>query len=181
MKKIYFLATFIIISIISTSTVAACSCIQPGTPTEEANKGQIIFSGTVESITEVDDLNLQVNVKPIMSWTSDLLSLSTPIATTNNSAACGYNFEEGKDYLIYAYEHEGNLSTNICTRTQLLDTAALDIPELNQLNYKRYDYTVQNNDNTEQTTDRDSNALLIVLIALFSLGLLSYILVKRTK
>ncbi|MCA9381129.1 hypothetical protein KC678_02600 [Candidatus Dojkabacteria bacterium] len=181
MKKIYFLATFIIISIISTSTVAACSCIQPGTPIEEANKGQIIFSGTVESITEVDDLNLQVTVKPIMSWTSDLLSMTTPVSTANNSAACGYNFEEGKDYLIYAYEHEGNLSTNLCTRTQLLDKAAMDIPELDQLSYKKFDYTVHNNDNAEQTTDSNSNALLIVLIALFSLGLLSYIFIKKTK
>ncbi len=41
---------------------------------------------------------------------------------------CGYGFEVGSAYLVYAYTNEdGNLETNICTRTSLADDAGVDL------------------------------------------------------
>jgi hypothetical protein len=56
--------------------------------------------------------------------------------TANDSAACGYNFEKGKSYLVYAHSQkrgeEKVLGTNICTRTALLSDAKEDLKELGE-------------------------------------------------
>jgi hypothetical protein len=64
------------------------------------------------------------------SWKGDVEDPMI-IWTATNSAACGYNFEEDVSYLVYAYGVEGyGLSTNICSRTQLLDDADSDLAAL---------------------------------------------------
>jgi hypothetical protein len=46
-----------------------------------------------------------------------------PLTTANDGAACGFTFEFGKSYLVYAYlggletDEKRLLETNICTRT----------------------------------------------------------------
>jgi hypothetical protein len=52
------------------------------------------------------------------------------VSTANNSAACGYGFEEGKSYLVYASETDAVLSTSLCSRTQPLASATEDLNKL---------------------------------------------------
>lgn len=49
------------------------------------------------------------------------------IATGSGASDCGYPFEVGMDYLVYAYKNaEGRLETGICSRTRPLVHAAED-------------------------------------------------------
>ena len=53
------------------------------------------------------------------------------VYTPAQSSACGYQFEEGQDYLVYAYSRgEDRLTTDTCTRTRKLADAQEDAKEL---------------------------------------------------
>jgi len=39
------------------------------------------------------------------------------ITTYKDGAMCGYYFEVGKEYIVYAYGTKDDLSTNNCSRT----------------------------------------------------------------
>ena len=50
------------------------------------------------------------------------------IVTGTGGGDCGYEFQIGVDYVVYAYKNaEGRLETNICSRTRTLAKAAEDI------------------------------------------------------
>ncbi|HEX6126535.1 MAG TPA: hypothetical protein VFZ23_14270 [Pyrinomonadaceae bacterium] len=46
---------------------------------------------------------------------------------------CGFPFEKGEEYIVYAYEHEGQLTTSVCTRTALISSGVGDLSELQQV------------------------------------------------
>jgi hypothetical protein len=53
------------------------------------------------------------------------------IVTGKGGGDCGYSFQSGTDYVIYAYKNsEGRLETGICSRTRALTQAAQDITYL---------------------------------------------------
>lgn len=50
------------------------------------------------------------------------------IATGLGGGDCGFAFQVGADYVVYAYRNsEGRLETGICSRTRLLSQAAEDV------------------------------------------------------
>jgi hypothetical protein len=56
------------------------------------------------------------------------------VLTETYSDMCGYNFQINFEYLVYAYNYNGGIYTNICTRTDLLENAIEDLEFLNGLN-----------------------------------------------
>ncbi len=54
---------------------------------------------------------------------------SVELETGMGGGDCGFRFENGQSYLIYAYRNKetGKLGTGICTRTQLLSKASEDL------------------------------------------------------
>jgi hypothetical protein len=55
------------------------------------------------------------------------------IYTGVGDADCGFRFEIGARYLVYAYENEGRLTTDICTRTRKIKDARDDLEYFGQL------------------------------------------------
>ena len=49
------------------------------------------------------------------------------IATGSSDADCGYPFEVGDRYLVYAHDSGSMLSTGLCSRTRPLPEAAEDL------------------------------------------------------
>jgi hypothetical protein len=50
------------------------------------------------------------------------------VLTGQGGGDCGYNFEQGRSYLVYAHKNEtGEMSTGICTRTRPIEKAAEDL------------------------------------------------------
>lgn len=49
------------------------------------------------------------------------------IVISTDEGECGFVFQAGEDYLVYAYTRDGVLRTNSCTRTRLLRDAMEDI------------------------------------------------------
>jgi len=130
--KFSFLIIFLAgLLLLDTNNVFACSCITP--PFEEMFEGSTaVFEGTVLNIEtpeneySVDPVKVTFHVRRV--WKGESQD-TIVVYTEHQSTACRYAFgnEPGKTYLVYAYEDEGRLSTNGCTRTQLRSHAFGDL------------------------------------------------------
>jgi len=135
MKKLVFTITcFVSVVVFGQVMAQACSCELP-----QANstlkrlvktahkKSQAVFVGRVMDVVSHSELSVIVKIRVERSWKGNLPSEVT-LATGQGGGDCGYKFEIGQSYLIYAYgPDEKRLSTNICQRTAALTDAAADI------------------------------------------------------
>lgn len=127
---------------VSPVLIKACSCVGSTPPCQAFWNTDAVFSGQV---TEIKDASVKSAPK-----TDDGRSFSFPkrtvrfavkesfrgtdekvieLETGAGGGDCGYAFETGQSYLVYAYRDSetGKMSSNICTRTQLLSKATEDL------------------------------------------------------
>jgi hypothetical protein len=137
MRKVAFVSLALFILLLSASESSfACSCA----PNPKPLKGQVkdafvestaIFSGEVISVTPSSEQQVTVKLKVGKSWKGKPAEEIT-LTTASNSAMCGYGFEAGKTYLVYANGEADALMVSICSRTKLA-TYKQDIKYLNKL------------------------------------------------
>ncbi|TCP70668.1 hypothetical protein [Baia soyae] len=110
--------------------VQACSCVPSGDPIKEADKSSAVFVGKVVKLE--GDANQQIATLHVSKrWKGDLDPELT-VYTALSGAACGFDFEMEKEYLVYATKENGHLTTTICSRTKLLSEAQADLDVLNK-------------------------------------------------
>jgi hypothetical protein len=112
--------------------VYACSC--PWWPIQRyISSSDAVFSGKVVEIKKPpsgpgwsgNDPET-VTFRVIESWKGPgggTLEVKTPVS----GASCGYYFEEGQDYLVYASGKGESLGTSICSGTKSLSKADKDL------------------------------------------------------
>jgi hypothetical protein len=137
--KAYFRAILaVVVMFLVTRAGFACVCDLPRTDkpirqvvTEARNKSKAVFSGTVVAIDKKPgDLYVAVRFKIEESW-KVTLSKEATVFTGQGGGDCGYKFEVGQRYLVYAYRYnDADLGTNICQRTASLIEAAEDLKVL---------------------------------------------------
>jgi hypothetical protein len=114
----------------------ACSCIAPPPPKDALKTASAVFSGKVTAIVDAGDHEKAVTIEIKTKWKGVEKAKEVVVYTANNGAACGFGFEKGKSYLVYANMlkrgEDKVLGTNLCTRTAALDAAAKDIKELGE-------------------------------------------------
>ena len=130
-----------------------CSCVQPPPGATTAgkaaqwydNKSDSIFEGTIKRVdlkwtlmeTKVgglvpadldqDEPTLQVIVD-VANFHKGAEQSNVLLTTGVGGGDCGFDFEIGKKYLIYAYADEsGQLSTGICSDTRLLEESRANV------------------------------------------------------
>lgn len=120
------------------STGYACSCAGEPTVEDELERSDAVFTGKVIEIQEKKQLNgltkKYVLFEVKKTWKG--ISQSQVILTTGMGGGdCGYEFEEGKEYLVYATKSSFNdheLSTDICHRTRERISAQEDLALLGE-------------------------------------------------
>jgi len=139
LSSCFFLFVFLVASPVF---VEACSCMSSGPPCQSFWNTDVVFSGQV---TEIKDNP----VKPASDGDNKFASMfrtktvrlavnesfrgseekTVEIETGRGGGDCGFAFENGQSYLVYAYRNKetGKLGTGICTRTQLLSSAGEDL------------------------------------------------------
>ncbi len=127
MKKLL-LAIFVFAALlpVQTQPVYACSCIMPGTPQEEMENASAVFSGRVLEIEETG-YGYNVTLEVLEAW-KGVDETTIQVHTGMGGGDCGFNFEEGKKYIVYASSSEGELEVYSCSLTGLLadsDTESL--------------------------------------------------------
>lgn len=183
------------------TAVSACSCAPPGTPQEELNRSDAVFAGQVESIQDSltsgfmgpgQDYDVTFDIMRVWKGPeTDTLK----VKTSSSSASCGYSFQEGEDYLVYANEEyqveDGDLTVSLCSRTASLENAEQDVAALGAPAYT-VDASAPGDANTSAETDTGEQPLLgfgtglflalVVppLFALISLALLVLLVTRRT-
>ena len=127
----------------NTEQVYACSCVQPGSPSEELEKFSAVFAGTVvsvqhsydrdgRSVSREDRSTIGFEVSAV--WKGAVYE-DMSITTPPTGGSCGFTFEEGEEYIVYAYDSpyvDGGYTTGICSRTALLEQAQEDIDALGE-------------------------------------------------
>lgn len=112
--------------VLAPARAEACSCMQ--TSFEDARAGSAaIFEGRVESVEPIDELRVRVTLHVTQAW-GGVERERVDVVTANNSAACGFAFEVGEHYLVYAGRDEEaqTLSVSLCSRTARMDDAGED-------------------------------------------------------
>lgn len=126
--------------LLSTATAVACSCMGNSAPCQSFWQANAVFSGQVISInieSEGDRYGGQRRVVRLLVK-EVFRGVSIPevdVTTGLGGGDCGFGFQIGKDYLVYAYERETDhkLETGICTRTSPLAKAQQDITYIKSL------------------------------------------------
>lgn len=140
-NRYIFLAVILLLTV-PIDDLSACSCLGPFSPAVAFERADAVFSGKVVAIA-VDTTdwwrNLRVTIRVSEQWKGKAVQLVN-VYTSSVSSACGYPFEKGSSYLVYAYYSEpsegplhcdGCLVTSICNRTRSMSEASEDLQYLN--------------------------------------------------
>jgi hypothetical protein len=128
--KLIYLSLIVILlaaTVITFPTVSyACKCDWPPSVEQELKRSKAVFSG------KVIDINNEKNNRKILFEVDEAWKgvSETQIILTDEHSSCSLNFFEGESYLVYAYEFQGDLTTNICDRTIDLRSAEEDLATL---------------------------------------------------
>lgn len=128
MKKILLIFTLAVLA--SIGAAFACSCFAGESVEDKFNRSDSVFTGQVISIEESGDyydVTFEVGKMYKGNFTVDKI-----VKTHQSSATCGYNFELNENYLVYANKNEGELSTGLCSGTNVLNQSKTDIDFLEQ-------------------------------------------------
>lgn len=137
MKKLIYISLVLTIVFVASAEITfACSCMITDEPLEtqiqKAFDGSTsVFSGEVVSVEPKDEYTLSVKIKTLQIWKGEETDEFT-VNTANQSAMCGYFFEVGKKYLVYANKSGEVLMATNCSRTAIFDEAG-DAKRLDKL------------------------------------------------
>jgi hypothetical protein len=143
MKKTTFI--FLALSIfllVSVEKSFACTCMMSPEPLKKQVKtafsdSAAIFEGEVLEVSQSTEKEFEfvVRIKISKSWKGEQTGEIT-ITTANQSSLCGYNFEVGKKYLVYAHGSKERLYVDNCSRTSGFNNNG-DIKYLKKLRSKK--------------------------------------------
>lgn len=137
------LVAAVLLPLLAAAPVAeACSCAPPGAPRTELEHADAVFSGRVVEVepeeARLGFRRLAVRFALDAVWKGVPAGDQVTVWTAEQSAACGYAFEPGEEYLVYAYDADAGepttheLTTNLCSRNAPLARAAEDLAALGE-------------------------------------------------
>lgn len=139
---LFIFAAFVIFS--CAPEVSACSCLGERPACEEFGAAKAVFIGKVIGAKEQrqerndDGSTTNYDVGEIYFKVEEAFQgvkgTRVVIHSGTGGGDCGYWFQRGQRYLVYAYgASQDSLGTNICTRTRLLEHADEDLAFLRNL------------------------------------------------
>ena len=138
MKKVMLILAFIFISILLIgsfpSNTSACSCAEVPSVEEEFEQSQAVFSGKVVDVREKRSIKGYQTKSVLFEVTNTWKGVKQSqmiITTGQGDGDCGIDFNEGQEYLVYAYKSTmygaKSLVTTICDRTNDLSVLQEDL------------------------------------------------------
>jgi hypothetical protein len=118
----------------------ACTCMAPATAVEGLQKSSAVFRGRVVTIYRsffdrvgiTNTAGYRVQFEITKQW-KGTPSKSTVVITRLTGEACGFPFEEGKEYLVYLVTEPKDIQTGICTGTKNIAEAEQEMKQLDRL------------------------------------------------
>lgn len=107
---------------------AACSCLLPENATEAKEEAAAAFTGTVKSIGEFKSDRKEAYYAATLSVNESWKGMDEPETVVYTSwSSCQFDFEKGKTYLLYPYEHDGRYEVVNCGRSGEVTQANADV------------------------------------------------------
>ena len=140
--KFLYAAVILACLLTSDTRLAACECVGPISPCLAAEQSQAVFVGRVTGISDVEPPSqggARFFAKRVVFTVTETFRGDLPegvtVFTGSGGGDCGFKFDAGKTYLVYAHqEKSGQLSTGICARTREATSGARsEIQELRAL------------------------------------------------
>jgi hypothetical protein len=136
MRSITILLGTVLVLLLANSDANACWCAERRPVCEAYGTADTVFVGTVISVNDspnpIDDARVgyKFSVEQVYAGVP---GATVEVLTGRGSGDCGFSFQAGERYLVYAYRNENRLTTSICTRTKLFDRATEDLAFLGTL------------------------------------------------
>jgi hypothetical protein len=111
----------------------ACSCLPSGPPCQAFFRDDVVFIGTVVSISSIEragdnpfaSRRVRLSVEKAVRG---IQGASVEIATGSGGGDCGYDFKPDRRYVVYGFRHpDGTITTGICSRTRAIEDASEDL------------------------------------------------------
>ncbi|WP_454191222.1 hypothetical protein [Paenibacillus sp. Marseille-Q7038] len=164
------------------SNAYACSCVEPISVQDELSRSETVFSGRVIEVKE-DRANGYLS-NAVLFETSEIWKGGSEsqiiIRTGGGGGDCGYQFNKGEDYLVYAnpssmYGDKEQLVTIICDRTSVLAQAEEDLAILGEgkAPTKQVDLTRELN--------RLSSGTWITMLGIVIIGMIFFLVWRRVR
>lgn len=147
-----------LLTLAPTAVALACSCMR-STPAEALERSTAVFEGRVLEVTPFEERRdvtleggcLDEACRESLSETTESVEVTgfavrlsvtrrwkgvdteeVVVRTARDSAACGFAFEVGQDYVVYASAEDeaGTLATGLCDRTARVADASEDLVAL---------------------------------------------------
>ena len=171
---------------------SACSCVGPDEPLDALAKATAVFSGVVVSMdyqysgpvqSSADLVTVTLKVDEVWKGPEEaFLSISTAVS----SVSCGYEFQPGQSYLVYASGPEDQMEVSLCSRTKPRVMASDDYEVLGQ--GTKIQAQIGDGISQAPTKNHDSSAEegfdyipIITFVAGVAVGVLVLVLVKRRQ
>lgn len=133
-------ATLVVFALLRSSPTLACSCITPGSPSEEAARATAVFLGEVTAVHDSQPANTWWNrLRWRLGWGPDpnvydssrpvhyvfriiepfkgTQSRSVKVTSSADGASCGIQFDRGGRYVVYAGGSPDALRAGHCSLT----------------------------------------------------------------
>lgn len=111
----------------SVRIVYACSCASVS-PSQQVQMADVVFLGTVTSINvpsgpQVNSASPEQVTFDVSSVQKGSLGRTIVVSTSMSQGSCGYPFQVGRQYMVYAQSVGGQLETGLCAGTNLYGSA----------------------------------------------------------
>lgn len=122
------------LSLLEVPSAIACTCEEKLSLDDAYAKADLIFVGQVKAKAHhplrEDKVEFRFSVARKIKGFEEVNGSTVFVYTPRDHEYCGYRFQEGQDYLVYAEGTPANFRTTACTRTDVLDKALLDVQKL---------------------------------------------------
>jgi len=158
--------------VVTPASTYACSCAPPGTPEEAMAESELVFLGTVTSIGPSDEVGLlEVDFDVATVWKGPQAE-TISLTTQQDTAACGYPFEERVEYVVYSWN---GVDVARCSRTAPVEHAGEDLAAFAAGGPSDGEIGLSNTGNgglveAESPQDRTAAIAVVVLVGLLLLG-----------
>jgi hypothetical protein len=150
----------------------ACKCEEPPSVEQELERSKAVFSGKIIDIKDEKNIRkILFDVEETWKGVKD-----TQIILLDEISSCSLDFFEGASYLVFAYDFQGDLTTNICDRTKDLSSAQEDLLKLGEGSLPTEEVNLQ-----DQLRNPAVNYMYIWLPMIILFALAVYIISKRSR
>ena len=167
--------TLIIGTLYQPSNTSACDCHIPDTATEAMESVSDVFKGRVLKLSEKTINGEKYDVVSITVSESWKGTKDSEVLVYTDWSSCMFEFEVGKEYLLYAYKFNGKLKVINCGRSSEVTNAQEDLLELGP------GRAPTNNVQVQLENDDENKNLGMILGGVLVIGMFSGLIFLRRK